>query len=322
MIFRYARELWANGVVGLNKRNAEYVLPFNERKFYPLVDNKLLTKDLAHKAGIRVPALYGKIEHPHEVDNFRAIVAGHTDFVVKPAQGTGGHGIIVVVGRTGDYFSLADGSALSAEDMNFHINNILAGAFSLAGQPDQVVIEYRVHSDPIFQRIAYKGVPDIRIIVFLGVPVMAMVRLPTRVSRGKANLHQGALGAGIAIPSGRTLAAVWGNSVVTEHPDTKASLINFEIPGWHELLYMAARSYDLTKLGYVGIDFALDENKGPLVLELNARPGLNIQIANGEGLGNRLNLIQAYIKDLPSVTDRVQFALTNFSPKPVSNESF
>ena len=54
----------------------------------------------------------------------------------------------------------------------------------------------------------YEGVPDIRIVVFNGYPVMAMLRLATHASDGKANLHQGAVGVGLALDSGRCLNAV------------------------------------------------------------------------------------------------------------------
>jgi len=313
-----ARQLWRNGVVGINKRNADYILVHNRRKFFPLVDDKLLTKEIAEKVGINVPTLYGKIEFPHEVRSFSSIIANRADFVVKPAQGSGGDGILVVVGRMGEYFRLADGSMINERDMAFHLNNALAGTFSLGGQPDKVLVEYRVDFDPIFADITYRGVPDIRIVVFLGVPVMAMVRLPTRMSRGKANLHQGAIGAGVAIPTGRTLTAVLKNSVVSEHPDTNNPVMDVEIPSWDVLLDMAARSCDLTHLGYQGIDIVLDKVRGPLLLELNARPGLNIQIANREGLRHRLELVEARVGDLKSASDRVEFAKTNFSPKPIS----
>ena len=309
--------LWRNGVIGLNKRNADYLLPYNQRRYYPMADDKLLAKELAQEVGINVPALYGKIEYPHEVKNYRDITDNYQEFVVKPARGAGGDGILVVLGKAGDYFRLADGSAIDPDDMAFHLSNILAGAFSLAGQPDKALVEYRVDFDPVFESVTYKGVPDIRIIVFLGVPVMAMVRLPTRMSHGKANLHQGALGAGIAIPSGRTLMAVWRNIVVERHPDTQNTVMDIEVPGWDNLLAMAARACDLTKLNYLGIDIALDRNRGPLVLEFNARPGLNVQIANCEGLRHRLERVEANIKDLKTAADRVRFAKETFAPHPI-----
>jgi alpha-L-glutamate ligase-like protein len=313
-----AHRLWRNGVIGLNKRNTDYLLTYNQRRYYPMADDKLLTKELAQGSSINVPALYGKIEYPHEVSNYHEITDNYPEFVVKPAHGSGGDGILVVLSKAGEYFCLADGSAIDEDEMAFHLHNILAGAFSLAGQPDKALVEYRVDFDPVFEKITYKGVPDIRIIVFLGVPIMAMLRLPTRMSLGKANLHQGALGAGIAIPSGRTLTAVWRNIVVENHPDTKNTVMDFEIPDWNDLLDMAARSCDLTKLNFIGIDVVLDRNKGPLMLELNARPGLNIQIANREGLLHRLQLVEAHIADLKSASDRVTFAKENFRPNPLA----
>jgi len=315
------RRLHRNGVMGLNRRNADYILLHNRRRYFPLVDDKLKTKVIAESAGIAVPPLYGTIVYPHEVQSISSIVANRGDFVVKPAQGSGGDGIVVVVGRMGDYFRVADGSILDHDNLVFHLNNILAGTYSLGGQPDKILIEYRVDFDPVFERIAYRGVPDIRIVVFLGVPVMAMVRLPTRLSRGKANLHQGAIGAGVSITTGRTLTAVLRNDVVTEHPDTNNSVVDVAVPHWDRLLDMAARACDLTHLGYQGIDIVLDRTRGPLLLELNARPGLNIQIANREGLRHRLELVEANIADLPTAADRVQFAKENFAPNPVGRVS-
>ncbi|MGD8809826.1 MAG: alpha-L-glutamate ligase-like protein [Gammaproteobacteria bacterium] len=317
MIFRHIRALARNGVIGINKRNADYVLAYNRRRYYPLVDDKVQTKLLAQKAGIPILPLYGKIEYPHEAARLTEIVANHGSFVLKPAQGSGGDGILIVTGRSGNLYRLADGDHMSTGDMIYHIHMILAGTFSLAGQSDRALIEYRVSFDPLFDTVSYRGVPDIRIVCLLGVPVMAMVRLPTRMSRGKANLHQGAIGAGISIDEGRTLTAVWCNGVVEAHPDTEAPVTGIPIPHWDRLLEIAARSYELTHLGYQGIDIVLDREKGPLILELNARPGLNIQIANREGLGRRLALVEANVARLGTVEDRVAFAKENFSPRPV-----
>jgi hypothetical protein len=45
-------------------------------------------------------------------------------------------------------------------------------------------------------------------------------------------------------------------------------------------------------LGFAGVDIALDREKGPMVFELNARPGLAIQIANMAGLRERLERVE------------------------------
>jgi len=156
-------------------------------------------------------------------------------------------------------------------------------------------------------------VPDIRIIVFLGVPVMAMVRLPTRQSDGKANLHQGAIGAGIDIATGRTLSAVWLNQIVEEHPDTGNPVTGVYIPGWERLLSLAAGCYEMTGLGYIGVDLVLDADLGPLMLELNARPGLDIQIANRAGLLHRLQQVEQRQPGGLSVEQRIVFAREHFA---------
>lgn len=302
-----------NGVLGINRRNAEYTLVHNRRDRYPLVDDKVLTKKLAAEAGVAVPELYGAIEIQQQVRRVPELLKAHWDFVVKPARGSQGHGIVVVTGRSRGSYRTADGSLLDDEAMCFHVSNILSGIYSLGGQNDAALIEYRVNFDPLFEAITYRGVPDIRIIVFLGVPVMAMVRLPTRASGGKANLHQGAIGAGVDMASGRTLAAVWRTAIVDEHPDTGNPVSGVQIPGWDKLLELAARSYELTGLGYQGIDIVLDRDKGPLVLELNARPGLAIQIANQAGLGTRLEAVERELGRLPTVADRVAFARERFA---------
>lgn len=312
-MFAIAKKLTQAGVLGLNRRNAEYTLWHNPRHLYPLVDDKLTTKTLAQQADMAVPPLYGVIEIQHQVRELATLLKPYQEFVIKPAQGSGGDGILIITGRRDERYRKANGQLMTQEDLDHHVSNALSGLYSLGGHPDKVLIEYLVKFDPIFEAISYQGVPDIRIIVFLGVPVMAMVRLPTRMSEGKANLHQGAIGAGIDLHTGKTLSGVWQNEIVTEHPDTEQSIINVQVPEWDKLLNLAARSYELTGLGYQGVDLVLDKNKGPLILELNARPGLNIQIANRAGLLTRLQLVEQHAPSLKSVEDRITFSKQHFA---------
>jgi alpha-L-glutamate ligase-like protein len=314
-MFAIAKKLTQAGVLSLNRRNAEYTLWHNSRHLYPLVDDKLTTKLLAAKAGMAVPPLYGVIEIEHQVRELRSLLKPYEDFVIKPAQGSGGDGIVVVTGRRGERYRKANGQLITQEDLDHHVSNALSGLYSLGGHPDKVLIEYRVKFDPVFEAISFQGVPDVRIIAFLGVPAMAMVRLPTRMSDGKANLHQGAIGAGINLRNGKTLSGVWKNEIITEHPDTEQTIINVQIPDWEKLLNLSARSYELTGLGYQGVDLVLDKDKGALILELNARPGLNIQIANRAGLLTRLKLIEQHALNLKTVEERIAFAKEHFAPK-------
>jgi alpha-L-glutamate ligase-like protein len=303
------------GVLGLNQRNAEYTLKYNPRHLYPLVDDKLQTKKIAVEAGIAVPQLYGVVETEYQVRHIDNLLRSYSDFAIKPSRGSGGEGILVISGRTKALYRKIDGMHISSEEIAYHLFNIISGIYSLGGQPDKALIEYRVQFDPVFEAISYLGVPDIRVIVFLGVPVMSMVRLPTRMSGGKANLHQGAIGAGIDIAGGATMTAVWRNSIITEHPDTGNLVTGVRIPHWNSLLQIAARCYEITNLGYIGVDLVLDKDKGPLILELNARPGLNIQIANRAGLLPRLKLVEQRHNELTNVDDRVEFSKYNFGSK-------
>jgi alpha-L-glutamate ligase-like protein len=311
-----ARRLRANGVLGINARNALYMLPHNPRRLYPLADDKLRTKEIAAKVGIKVPELYAVVASPGDVRSLHAALAGYQDFVVKPAHGSGGEGIIVVTGRAGDNYRLSDGTLMDHADMAFHVNNLLSGIYSLGGQADKALVEYRVRFDPVFDNIAYQGVPDVRIVVYFGYPVMAMVRLPTRASRGRANLHQGAIGAGVDIATGTTLMAVLKTGIVADHPDTGHPVSGICVPYWQALLDIAARSWELTGLAYQGVDIVLDRDLGPLVLELNARPGLAIQIANRAGLRRRLELVDKARGDgtaAPTAAERVAFAKARFA---------
>ena len=153
MMFAAAKKLRAAGVLGLNERNADYIMRLNPRRFYPRVDDKALTKELAIAAGMAVPELYGMITNQGEVRDFTEIVGERSSFVVKPAQGSGGDGILVVTGRSSrkrDSFRLASGVLISEAEIFHHISNIVSGQYSLSGNPDKALIEYCVNFDPIF----------------------------------------------------------------------------------------------------------------------------------------------------------------------------
>ena len=236
MFFAPPGKLKRLGVVGLNQRNGDYISKLNRRSDYPKVDNKLITKQLAVSAGIAVPELYAVVETNHDAQRLASLLAPYQDFVIKPAHGSGGEGIVVVDGRQGKLFRKASGQLVTLASLEHHVGNILSGMYSLGGQPDHAMIEYRVRFDPLFKDITFQGVPDIRTIVFKGYPVMAMVRLPTRTSDGKANLHQGAVGAGINIATGVTHHGVFNSLKIDHHPDTGHPIGGHAIPQWDVLL--------------------------------------------------------------------------------------
>ena len=298
----------------MNDRNAVYIMGHNARSAYPLVDDKVLTKRLAGKFGIPIPELYFVVEDHGSIARIPEVLKDRREFVVKPARGSGGSGILLIRGKTEAGFVTQSGAVIGSEEFAYHVSSILSGIFSLEGGEDAAVIESLIHPDPIFNSVTYQeGVPDIRVIVYRGVPVMAMVRLPTKASDGKANLHRGAIGAGIDLGSGRTLTAVHHSRIVDQHPDTGKAVKGIELPHWDRMLLMAAGATEMTGLGYLGADIVLDRDRGPVLLELNARPGLAIQIANQCGLRLRLDRVDAApAAILSSPSSRVAWARENF----------
>lgn len=293
------------GILGMNQRNGDYILPRNPRKYYPLVDDKLRTKQLAKKFDIAAPELYQVIEAEHQIANLSTLLEGLTDFVIKPAHGSGGNGILIIKGRNKNKFRKLNGVLLSLEEIGHYISNILSGMYSLGGQSDKALIEYRVKFDPVFESVSYQGVPDIRTIVYKGIPAISMLRLPTRMSDGKANLHQGAIGVGIDLATGLTKDGVWQNHIIDEHPDSGNSIAGLQIPYWEKILELCAQCKELVSMDYIGVDIVLDAQLGPLMLEINARPGLSIQVANQQGLLLVLNKIDRIEKIPVSTKARV-----------------
>lgn len=307
-----AAELRRIGILGMNSRNIDFISRYNPRKLYPLVDDKLKTKYLAQRHHIPVPGLCFVVREQYRVNKIDRQLEELPEFAIKPAKGSGGKGILVVSGRDRESFIKTSGAVLGLRDVKRHMSNILAGLYSLAGTPDAVIVEELIHPDDLFDGYSYEGVPDIRIIVFQGYPVMAMLRLATRESDGKANLHQGAVGVGLDIASGRCLQAVQHSTLIDAHPDTARIFQDICIPNWPDMLNLASRCHDITGLGYIGADIVLDKHRGPLLLELNARPGLSIQMANGCGLLPRLRRIETLARRHRTARERVGYAIEIF----------
>ena len=290
-MFVSPRKLREFGIVGMNDRNINLIAAYNPRRLFPLVDNKLQTKILANEHDIATPVLLRAIRTQHDLRELGDSLSGYDGFAIKPAKGSGGKGILVITSRDDANFYKANGTTLTIDEIRRHLSNVLSGLFSLGGTPDVAIIEALIRPDPIYRDLSVEGVPDIRVIVYRGFPVMAMMRLSTRVSDGKANLHQGAIGLGLSIADGQPVNAIQFDRNVSTHPDTGADLMSVRVPSWHDILVLASRAADATGFGYIGADIVIDRDRGPLLLELNARPGLAIQVANQSGLAPRIRTI-------------------------------
>lgn len=305
----------------MNRRNVVLIAQNNPRALYPRVDDKLQTKRITSGTSIAVPGLIGVVKTQYHVLQVKEFLNNHETFVIKPSKGSGGKGILVIMGRNGEDFLKPSGAKVTLKELQHHLSNTLSGLYSLGGKPDVAMIEELVEFSNDFHGFSFEGVPDIRVILYKGYPVMAMTRLSTRESDGKANLHQGAVGLGIDLATGLPLKAVQHNQPVEYHPDTKRKLSDFKVPLWKDLLLLASRCYEVTDMGYLGADIVIDKNRGPLLLELNARPGLAIQIANGIGMLSRISHIEEQLHTVRSPEERVAFSMSAFNTAKTSSSS-
>lgn len=297
-------------VLGLNSRNHLYTSRFNSSRGKKIANSKLLTKETLRKAGVSVPKTYVKIATNEQLEKFDFLTLP-SDFVIKPNNGLGGEGIIVIE-KGGEYAGEwidSQGEMMTIADLKLHAGDILQGRYSMDDQPDIAYIEERVRVHPAFERYSYHGTPDIRVIVFNGIPVMAYVRLPTEESGGRANLFQGAAATGIDIATGITTYGVHHAKPTEFFPGTRRKLAGIQIPQWEEILETAIKASNAIGLGYMASDIVLQPSEDaelggergsekrevrakPMILEVNAQPGLKIQIANRAGLRERLERIR------------------------------
>jgi len=278
------------GILGINARNLLYIKPLNPAKAVKLADDKIKTKKFLETRGIPVPKLLKVIQNHEELEklDFKTLPNA---FALKPNSGFGGEGIIPIKSREdNDFISVSD-KTYTKEMLYDQILDILDGRFSISNISDIAFFEQLIIPDKSLGKYSYSGLPDIRVIVYNMVPVMAMLRLPTKESNGKANLHQGACGVGLDLASGKATYIVKSNKIIDEIEGI-GKLDDLKVPFWDEILLAASKIQMATNLGYLAVDMAIDKNSGPLLLEINARAGLGVQNANLAPLRKRLERIE------------------------------
>lgn len=321
-----------SSIMGINSRTLDFTYRYNPHEGKNIANSKVQTAKVLVKTGIPHPETYKKFVTVEKVDKFDFSKLP-SSFVVKPSRGLGGEGIIVVKKRLDDgRYQTADRRKLSESEIKLHIYDILEGAFSMNNVPDVAIIQEYVGRHKALSKLSFRGTPDIRVIVFNQIPVMAMLRLPTRESGGRANLHQGAIAVGIDIATGITTRAFWHGRYIRYKPstkitrfgpmrwfkkvrqdDTKRKLHGLRVPNWTTILEMAVKTQVVSGLKFAGVDIIIHPTKGPMVLELNAQPGLQIQMANTTGLKRRLQRVDEL--DVDSIQQGVKIAKVLFGEK-------
>lgn len=289
----------SKNVLGLNARNHLF-LSLNKKEGRKIADSKLQTKRLLKKNHLPTPAILAIFRTPKDIVDFPWETLPE-NFVLKPSKGFGGQGVVMVKRRAkwaGEWYLMND-SLVTTQDLRFQALEILSGRFSLHNGSDVAFVEERIKIQKIFAKYVWHGAPDIRVVVFNKVPVAAMLRLPTRESKGKSNLHQGAIGVGVDLATGITTHGVLDGRFIKFIPETKRKINGLKIPHWSKILTLAVQTQEaVPSLGFLGVDIVLDKNRGPMILELNARPGLEIQNANLAPLKKRLERVEGLeVKD-------------------------
>lgn len=273
-------------MLGINERNMHFVYRWNKRKFFPLADDKILCKKVLHRNNIACAKTYAVISRVGDIQRTLQELTGITSIAIKPANGSGGGGILIL--KKNERGQWMKGNLVIDDDKIFtHMAQILMGMYSF-GSTDRVLIEECIIPHSFFAEIYPTGVPDFRVILLQDQPIMSMLRIPTAISDGKANLHQGGLGIGINMKEGVLKEAFDGKNYHTKHPDNDSIILGKKIPDWNSILTLSIACSKAFPLDYLGVDIVIDENLGPLIMEINVRPGLGIQLANKQGLKSLL----------------------------------
>ena len=291
---------FGDDVLTMTMRNREFIAKHNPPELMARL-GKDAAKALLMAQGVPVARTFMVLKSNEDLAPFKGWLEKNGCFAIKPASGFGGEGILVSKGLKDGRYDTNMG-AMDSGAVERHAVGIIDGEFHAGDQDAAVVEELLVQHDSLRQ-IAPVGLADVRVICFLGYPVMAMMRIPTIASGGKANLHLGAVAAGVRISTGTIVHSVLHGLPQSYHPDTGQLLLGQKLPFWDEVLEVAAEAQRLTGLGFAGVDVALDASKGPVVMEVNRRPGLEIQNANAAGLLRRLKMIEVLRKaELPVET--------------------
>lgn len=269
-------------VLGINQRNFELVYPLNPRKHFHLADDKVKTKQVLEPKGLACPETYAVIERIGDIESVWKKVRHHNKVVLKPANGRGGGGIQVLKQIKRGRWKTG-GQIVSEAQIEQHCAKILMGVWSL-GTKDRVLIEKCIEPHPWFAEIYPAGVPDFRIIHLKTKPILSMLRVPTDRSDGKANLHAGGMGIGINMETGRLTQGYDGDEYHSAHPDSGGKITGKAIPYWDEIMALSTQTSAAFPLDYLGIDLVIDKTDGPMVLEVNVRPGIGIQLVNRKGI--------------------------------------
>lgn len=283
-------KLFSHGVLGMNARNLKYIRKKNQGDSVSLADSKMKTKMFLSERGIPFAETYAQICTHQELSSFDFSSIPVDAFVIKPNHGSKWQGILIVK-RNKQKKYIISGSEWSEDEIRLYMRDIISGEFSLYGNHDSCIIEELLVPGKFFSKYSRYWLADIRIIVYNYVPITAMIRMPTALSGGKANLAQGGIWLGLNIASGEVISFYQHKRNYTDiFPSPWEFLKGTRVSYWDKVLLHSSQIQFHTGLWYLALDWVITKN-WPKLLEINARAGLEIQNVNLVPLAKRLEQV-------------------------------
>lgn len=285
MFFKNYWILWQNA------RNLLYIWWYNTKISKSLADSKLKTKEFLKLKWVNVPETLFILKEYKDL-NYWLFDLLVPPFVVKPNQWFWWKWILIIVNQNNEWDYLTNNDlTFTKKQLIKHFWDILDWFYSLSWNKDKVLIERKIELDEEIELLWKFWLPDIRVITFNMVPIMAMLRIPTKESWWKANLHSWACWVWIDIWTGK-LTYITSNSKILKSISWIGDIRWIILPHWDKVLTLAVKVQQITNIWYIGCDIVLDKIEGPLLLEMNVRPWLEVQIANMSALKTRLERVE------------------------------
>ena len=140
-------------VLGMNARNYLFIKTHNSRRAKKIADNKILTKEVCYTNDVPTPLLITKFNNLQTARQFDWSTLP-SQFVLKPAAGYGGGGIMVIRKWNGNTGKTSENINVTSKDLESHVFDILEGAFSLSNFPDTAFVEALVTPHSTSKKLA------------------------------------------------------------------------------------------------------------------------------------------------------------------------
>lgn len=326
-------------ILGMNARNLDYIKKFNPKKGIRLANDKHKSKQFLSDRWIPVPKTYDLITNRKDLYQYDFSTIPADEFIVKPTQWSRWrwiyrvkpldqhpewHGYLDVSWSRFDKFFGAEspytdqrykvsGEIIHDNALRRYMVDILDGKNSMNRWNDRILLEELIVPWSGFELFCEHGLADIRVIVFNLVPVAAMLRVPTQMSGGTANLDRWGLWLWVNVSTGKVQSMFQHDKIYKDDfPEEFAAFQDKQISYRSDILLYSSKIQYFANLWYLALDRVITD-EWPKILEINARAGLKFQLAGALPIKHRLNKI----KDMKIVDPEkgVEIAKTLFTPQ-------